>query len=464
MAPRKKPDKTPDPYKLSPALVFLRHAVDLARTSDRRCGYAFDYAMRAVIVGHVRMDPDDLTRAMKHYQSYARTDEERAGLSMYRWLGEGSLEDWYTQAATSKNASALTALERVLNRKRVVVEGEVLHVHAHTRLPEAVSEGNSGGHCSVSSYSKDGLHVNFLYREDGHFDSDGVQCRTCRHTHRVGPASKRRLKIPVATLIERERARVEVTKRAYEVSNPLADPPLREYAGKALVDAYRGRLVDIAKLKVGEEVQVGADGERVALIVRRIAYRTHDALARAARGESFGEHRGYRGQEQDTISDLSQMAKDGLVVPQPRESYSSYAKFVITEKGRERLDALSTRQEREAAHAKLSRERETEAEARRRLAELAECARTLTAEEASRRTGLSLTEADLDREVRFQDSRSVGNCRTGTLAWIAQHLPGADPHKDVVTVRQLVALDEGKNIINVNAVIRFVVRRHPSQG
>lgn len=462
--PRKTADKPPDPpYKLSPALTFLRHAVDLARASDRRCGYALDHAMQAVILGGVRMEPDDLVRAMKHYQSYARTDEEKSGLSMYRWLGEGTLEHWYKLAATNRNASALTALERVLNRRRILVEGEILYKGARIRLPEAVYGDNQGGHCEVSSYSKDGLHVNFLYRADGHFDYETIECRMCRHGYSVGQAPKRRLKIPVATLVAREKARLAVMKRAYEVVNPVADPPLREYAGNALVDAYRGRIVDIAALEVGEEVRVGADGERQDLVVRRIAYRTHDALARAARGESFGEHRGYRGQEQDTISDLNQMAKDGLVVPQPREAYSSYAKFAITEKGRERLDLLSTRQEREAARAKLDKERETEAEARRRLAELADRARTLTAEEASRQTGISLTAEDLDREVRFQDSRSVGNCREGTLAWIVQHLPGADPHKDVITVRQLVVLDEGKNRINVNAVIRFVLRRHASQ-
>ncbi len=455
---------TPDkPYSLSPALTFLRHALDQTRTSNRRCGYAIDHAMQAVIVGHIRMESDDLTRAMKSYQRYARTDEEKSGLSISCWLGEGTLERWYTLAASSKNATVLTALERVLNRKRVVVEGEILHLGARVRLPEAVSEGNLGGHCEVSSYSKDGLHVNFLYRKDGHFDSDSIECRTCRQTRHVGSESKHRIKVPVATLVAREKARIAVMGRTYEVENPTSDPPLREYAGKALVDAYRGRIVEIAALGVGEEVRVGADGEREGLVVRRIAYRTHDALARAARGEAFGTHRGYRGSEPDTIEDLGLMAKDGLVVPQPHDEHSSFARFAITEKGRERLDALSTQREREAAQAKRARERETEQEARQRLTELAEQARTLTAAEASRQTGMHLLEADLDREVSFQDSRTVGNCREGTMAWISQHLPGVDPFKDKITIRQLVALDAGKNRINVNSIIRFVLRRHVSQ-
>lgn len=453
-----------DPYVLSPALALLRQAVEATRASDRRCGYAFDHAMRAAIQGHVRFSPDDLVRAREHYQSYARTDEERAGLSLYRWLGEGSIEHWYALAAEARHATALTAIERFIGRQRVLVEGKILHKGARLRLPEAVYADNLGGHCEVSSYSKDGLHINFLYRVDGHYDYEKIVCRVCRHGYSVGEATKRRLKIPVATLVEREKARGEVMKRCFEVENPSADPRIQEFAGGALVDAYRGQVVALAKLDVGQEVCLGADGARDALTVRRIAYRTHDALARAARGESFGEHRGYRGQEQDTISNLSQMAKDGLVVPLPRESYSAFAQFVLTEKGRERLDALSTRQVREAAQAKRESERETEAEARRRLAAIARRARSLTAEEASHQTGLSLTEADLDREVRFRDSRAVGNCQEGTTAWIAQHLPGADPHKDIITVRQLLALDGGKNSINVNAVIRFVLRRHPSQG
>lgn len=453
-----------DPYVLSPALALLRQVVEATRASDRRCVYAFDHAMRAAIQGHARFAPDDLVRARAHYQSYARTDEERAGLSLYRWLGEGSIERWYALAAEARSATALTAVERLLNRPRVVVEGEILHKGARTRLPEAVYGDNRGGHCEVSSYSKDGLYVNFLYREDGHYDYDKVVCHVCLHGYAVGRATKRRLKIPVATLVEREKARLAVMRRCFEVVNPTADPRVREYAGNALVDAYRGQVVALAKLEVGEGVCLGVDGTRDSIIVRRVAYRTHDALARAARGELFGEHRGSRGRDRDTISDLHQMAKDGLVVPQPSEAYGSYVKFVLTEKGRERLDALSTRQERETAQAQRSIEREIEAKARRRLAELTDSARTLTAEEASRQTGISLTEADLDREVSFRDSRAVGNCQTGTLAWIAQHLPDADPHKDTITVRQLVALDGGKNRINVCAVLRFVLRRHPSQG
>jgi alkylhydroperoxidase family enzyme len=400
--------ETTEASKESPALLLIRLAYEVSRGSTRRTGYAVSHAVKAAIDGMVRFNPGDLTLLSKHSRD--------GGISLQFLIGTGCAETWYDQAVGLGHATAMTAIERWIGRPRFVFEGKVLCSSSQVRLASAITEENPGGHVHVSSFSDDGKFVNFSHEEIDHEQARCVLCRSYDGREDPKPSRIRRYRLSWKELDRLEKARAKVASMSFE--SPGTDPALREFAGRLIAEQCRGRILDIAKLELGESIEVGNDvGERVTL--RRIAYVTHDALDKAH--GSYGHH--VYGDDAEARL-YRRMLADGLV----RFDGSCY---FLTDAGAARLTSLTA-----AAINAL------------RLAEE-------DRESARRQPSREYTAAELATVVTVADSAQAGNCETGTAHWIARHAPG----RTEMTVKELLALDGGRNRFNVSALIRAGLAR-----
>lgn len=430
---------------LSPAMKFIRTAFDLANAgpaSWRRVGYAVRGAVEGAINGAMRFNPGD----------FVVLDQERAkgGVSMFRMEGEGKHEEWYSLAVESGHATAMTALERYLKRKRYVIDGKALKVGQQFRLAAAITDGNPAGWVSVSSFSEDGTYINVhANRDDQGEDEDDEEspnrkCPLCQQwkgyerDEEKRTRGRRRFKVKWVDIDAVEKARAAVCKMAFEV--PSEDPALREFAGSVIAERMRARLREIAVLQVGEELRVTDEFENRTreFLLRRIEMRTHDLLESMNGSGTWG----YSPHEKATRKNAEKLVAMGLALR--HEQWSDWhPKYVITDAGKARLRLLTSaesnaRRDAEAQRAEADRARD---QRRREEAEQARLSR--------------YTEEQLNTVVTFADSIAAGNCQTGTQAWIDRYAPG----RTEMTVRELLSLDAGRNTWNVDALIRAGLAR-----
>lgn len=428
---------------LSPAMRFIRMAFDLANAGSaswRRVGYVVRGAVTGAIEGALRFNPSDFTLL----------DQPRAdgGVSMFRMEGEGKHEEWYSLAVENGHATAMTALERYLKRKRYVIDGKVLKVGQQFRLAAAITDGNPAGWVCVSSFAEDGSYINVhADRDDRDEDDDESvdrKCPLCRQwkgyerDEEKRTRGRRRFKVKWVDIDAVEKARAAVCKMAFEV--PGDDPMLREFAGDVVAERMRARLRDIATLKLGDELRVVDEFQNRTreFVLRRIDVRTHDLLQSMSGGGEWG-HSPHEKADQKKAEKLVEM---GLALRHERWSQWD-RKYVITDAGRARLRLLTAaevnaRRDAEEERTRASREQE----ARRR-------------EQANAGRMANYTEEQLNAVVTFADSIAAGNCQTGTQAWIDRYAPG----RTEMTVRELLSLDAGRNTWNVDALIRAGLAR-----
>lgn len=462
----------------SPALTLLRFTYENASTSRRRIGYALCNAMEATIEAGMRFDPDDLVTASKNRY------EGGFGLSSY--LNQDVGEDWYTKAVKAGHATAMTAIERFLRRPRFVYQSEVIHLGrgydadgerggTRIRLAEAITEDNQGGWVYASSFSDDGKFVNFMASNCRPL----VKCHVCgeysRKTeeekianiagHSTPKARRRTYRMAWKTLNERERARVAVQDRFYEATSADYEAPsLREYTGRVLLASVQGALLDLAKLKLGEEIALTPGGDDATpVVVKRIAYVCHDELKRCEKAGEDGCHVTNWHYERSEWNRFARMLEDGLVTV--NESHYTDREhvcyYVLTDVGRERLYRLSGAREVAEMNARTqARQRQAEAVVCERVEEIRTEPARRAAREAARaetiaRLKAEYTEEELATVVTRADSLAEdGNCATGTDNWIARH-----GGRTEMTVRELLELDGGENEFNVRWIIRRGLER-----
>lgn len=432
---------------ISPAMKFIRMAFDLANAgpaSWRRVSYAVRGAVEGAISGALRFNPGD----------FVALDQERAkgGVSMFRMEGEGKHEQWYSLAVDNNHATAMTALERYLKRKRYVIDGKVLQVGQQFRLAAAITDGNPAGWVSVSSFSEDGTYINVSADRDDRDEDDDEspdrKCPLCRQwkgyerDEEKRTRGRRRFKVKWVDIDAVEKARAAVCKMAFEV--PSEDPALREFAGSVIAERMRARLREIAVLQVGEELRVTDEFENRTreFVLRRIEMLTHDLLESMNGSGAWG----YSPHEKATRKNAEKLVAMGLALR--HEQWSDWhPKYVITDAGKARLRLLTPAETNARRDAESRREEADRARDQRRR------------EEAEQARLMRYTEEELNTVVTFADSISAGNCRTGTQAWVDRYAPG----RTEMTVRELLAIDAGRNSWNIDALIRAGLARAGAQ-